>query len=37
VTGFYEHGIDPTGSIRGGEFLDFLGGNKLLKKAVRES
>jgi hypothetical protein len=32
VTGFCEHGNEPSGSTEGGEFLDYLNDYKLLKK-----
>jgi len=32
VVGSCEHGNEPSGSIKGGKFLDYLGGYQLLKK-----
>jgi hypothetical protein len=32
VVGFCEHGNEPSGSIKDGEFLDYLSHYKLLKK-----
>jgi hypothetical protein len=32
VAGCCEHGNEPSGSIKGGEFLDWLSDSQLLKK-----
>jgi hypothetical protein len=33
VAGFYEHGDDPSGSIKCGEFLDYLSDYQLLNES----
>jgi hypothetical protein len=35
VAGSYEHGNEPSSSIKAGKFLDQLSDHKLLKKSVR--
>jgi hypothetical protein len=32
VAGFCEHDNEPLGSLKGGEFLDYMGDYELLKK-----